>query len=215
MKFSVSKLEQYRRFRDMDADYGPSVKEVENAIMGKFVRLPQMVRGAAFHDVVADPARYRARGLYRCKGWRFPVEETDEVIRQIGAKTCEVSGSWTREGLGHTVTMKADGIAGRVIKEVKVPMTPSKFKLEYYEEPCQWRCYLLGLDADVCEYQIVALEEDKEEQRFATPVLEDSRIGERCIPMNRYAGMEDDVVGLIKDFEAFVLDRHMESYLGG
>lgn len=204
MRCSVTKLEAYRRFRDY-----PFVElaEVEAAIRGEFVEKPEMVRGAAFHEVVANPARYRAGDFYRAKGWRFHVAETDQAIARIGAAVCEVPGEFKIGG--HTVTMKADGMRGRTVLEVKVPSNPAKFEVEWYEDSYQWRLYLLGFDADVCEYHVVGLEVPDENAPEARPVEALSHVA----AMLRYSSLEADVLNLVQDFEAFVLERHLACYV--
>ena len=201
MRVSATILDAFRRWRQYDY---VTLGELEAQIRKEYRTTPDMERGTALHAVMEDPEPYRWGWELIYGDWRFAAAEIDELRGKVSSAVTEIPASF--ELAGHTIRCRVDGMTGLTVQELKCPRKQS-YDPDNYLESYQWRIYLLAFEAQTCDYHLVSLH--KPDKSSGVSYIQSHNV----VRTHRYAGLEADVKRLLQDFEQFLWDRNLETYL--
>lgn len=206
LKFSPSKLEQFRKYLYGEYNEFIQKEDVIKYLKGEIEWKAEMNVGSAIHAIIEHgPEKYLKKdGMYHVKEKDFPQEEVfapDEIqpvldycaahrssVHEVPIKFSEFNHRF------HEIimNMRIDGMHGVIIHEHKT--SPKPYDLELYERSVQWRIYLMATEAKAVVYNHFQWKQLKNKplQIIHTPFM-----------FYPYKGMEDDVLSLINRFVQF------------
>lgn len=172
---------------------------------GEAISNEAMDRGTAFHKILENPNEHYHGLFYRADDIRFS-DSIKEYIDKIDPKSLkEISSGkilFTSHGkvvLDGTV----DNMIGITINDYK---TTKQFKLSYYSDSPQWKCYLLIFNAVKFIYKVFVLKDDKKSGSIYVKDYHE-------IPVYAYPHMEEDMTCLCEDLIQFSKGQNIEKYL--
>lgn len=211
MRISVTKIEQYRRYR---AGLN-SLADLLESITGAFRPSWQMERGTAFHSILEEPALYMKWGSgldgrpevefhYECDGLPFPadvVHKCTNVIDYSGAFEMKTVKEFVTEYGVVNVVGKCDQVIGTKVIENKTKWSP--FDYDGYADSCQWRFYLSMFNVSEVKYNVFCMSISRGEVELKSIEV---------FSMFDYATLEYDVMELLTDFVHFIITQNLQHY---
>lgn len=198
MRVSATLLESWRLYQTQDWMTEASLIE---RIQGVLVPSPQMDLGTAWHAVLETPETCRVPGGYRSGAYTFDDATLQPLFDRIDRRgVFEVKA--TTELDGHTLVAQADLLAGATLHEFKT--TLSTFDAEKYADSVQWRVMSLVFQPAQITYHVATL--DDHGNSVVTLKSLDS------LSLYPYAGLEQDVRDLLREFVAYVEGKGLAEY---
>jgi hypothetical protein len=199
MRVSATLLEGYRLYTSTD---WKTEADLIASIQGVFVPTPAMDLGTAFHAVLETPERWRVAGGYRSGAYAFDDATMAPLFALIDRRgVFEVKA--TLEIDGHTLVAKADQLCGATIQEFKT--TLSTFDAEKYTDSYQWRVMSLIFQPARITYHVASLDD------HGNSVVELKSLD--SVSLYPYAGLEQDVRDLLREFVGYVQGKGLSEYL--
>lgn len=196
MRLSVTELESYRRYRDIEE---VSLDDLLRQLRRQSAPSRPMLAGSAFHKVLENADL-----------------STLEVVEQDGFKfrfalDCEITLPVVRELKGEMVLpspvgpVTLVGIVDGLDQAIRDYKLSARFDAERYADSYQWRCYLEMFKGHKFTYDVFVGKDGGEDGEWLV-------YDYHQLPLYRYPGMSKDVQREINEFAVFV-SQHLPERL--
>lgn len=150
----------------------------------------KMLAGTAFHAILENPPGDTLDEV-EMNGIKFRFD-CDATIHLPQVREIRANKNYQVDGRTITLSGGTDGIDGNTVYDHKLTFRPAP---ENYFDSFQWRAYLSIYGADKFVYYLYHGKEDDGVIRIVD-------VSE--LPMYRYPGMEEDLIGGIRDLVQFM-----------
>ena len=210
LRFSVSKLEQFRKFLDYTEDdhFEVTKESVIDSIKGVFRKTPEMDFGTAYHSLIENKpgiVRQDEKGFHTLMedgtfyfipnhlaspGITYRQSHPGAVFEVPGQRSYEYSGYTA------TVTKRIDVLEALITRDIKTTRRPPKY--EDWMKSYQWRFYLLTVGGTEFRYDFFKLKE-----KTLKGVKYVDSVSYEEMRMQAYPGMDHDCIYLVRNFVEF------------
>lgn len=177
--------------------------ELVSQIKGEpFEESEALLVGKAWHAALEAAVPANADTV-TAEGYSFFADGVLEVQgEQPAGLIREIAGELALPEIDVVMGLRADGIAGNIVHEVK---TTSRIDPEKYVQTAQWRAYLLAFDAAVVTYHVCRLLQDRKTGIY--------RLKE-YVPFQqyRYKAMRSDLVERVVEVRDFIIDAGLAEF---
>lgn len=216
MSVSATMLESFR-YWDENRERA-SLAELYRTIMRETETNEHMLRGRGFHAVLEEPERWRSPDnplLLVYESARdnprpgdpesvlvFAAVEILDLRRALGIDVYEVPHEFELGGL--RIRIRADGLTGNRVDEIKAPAKCSQVQIAGYLRSYQWRLYVYAYGAERCRYHVGHLKLRKGIWRV---------VGYDRYDFTTYADIRSDLERLCHDFLTFCERQELLDYI--
>lgn len=197
MKFSVSNVEAFRKWRADETDE-TSEADLIASILGMGQTSQAMQAGTAFHRVLELAQEGAELDAVEHDGFLFTFRGDFEVALPV-VREVRASKTYMVDGQPIVISGQCDCITGKRVEDHK---TTARFDPDRFLEGYQWRLYLEIFGADTFRWNVFEWLEVEHEDLLAYQVRAMHRLEQ-----HRYPGMADDCQRLVEDFARFVRER--------
>lgn len=176
----------------------------------------KMVLGERLHELIENPVADWIRTIrlptsdggsesyIDCGEFTISVEDINKIISDIDYRfpfETKVTPRYNINGEDVVLVSKVDQIVGQTIYEKK--FTFGQYDYERYAKSVQWKCYCLAFGVDKVAYAVHIMADGKHSVK-----LRDIR----RFNMFSYAGMDIEIMNLLKSFVEFIHSHKLEEY---
>lgn len=198
LRISATELEAYRLYRQMKwLSHDEFVRRLRGERDDKLL----MQAGTAFHAFLEHADEWEGDEVVQ-DDFVF-ILEFDGVLPLPTIREIKTERQYEIDGQAVTLVAKADAVNGLIVEDHKLT---EEFSAEWYIDSLQWRIYLSLFGADAFTYNCF---EGKEVKLKGRHKRKDGKhvwevTGLHRLTVNRYAGMEREVLQWLRDLVAFI-----------
>lgn len=196
MRFSVTDLETYRRYKERE---DITLEDCLAQLRREALLHPNAIAGRALHSAL-EHAEYGEESVsIERDGYRFSFDcDVDLAVPSVR----ELKGEM--ELLTPTGPVTLVGVVDAIDSSIYDYKLTGRFDAERLADSYQWRCYLMMFKANRFVYRVFVGEEQSQGSGFDGKAFHEWRIWEyHEFPVYRYPMMEADVAKEVSEFAEF------------